>query len=233
MGSLIKFLITCLLSQLGTMIGAIVGVFDKEPSNEYIGFIISLSGGIMFSVVSFDLIPSGMEEMKTIGFLMWIIIGILLMFFIDLSLKGEAFEKIAILTAISLSIHNFPEGIIMGVGLGSNTLLGIKMCLTIAIHDIPEGLAVAAPVYAISKKKIKALLFAYATSLSTVIGGIIGYRIVFNKEFLGICYGISSGIMLYVVVFEMIPEGFKLCKVKKTSLGILIGYLLGFIMSLF
>ncbi|MFA6940936.1 MAG: ZIP family metal transporter [Clostridiaceae bacterium] len=231
MNNLIKILIGCVVSQLGTMLGAIIGVFDNNPTDKYLGFLISISGGLMLSVVSFDLIPEGIRSISYSMFYLILFVGILFMYLLDVFLGEESADKLALLTAISLSIHNFPEGVIMGIGFGSRTRLGLKMCFTIGIHDIPEGLAVAAPLY--KKKRKKAIIYAYLTSLTTPIGAIIGNKIALEKTFLGLSYGLAAGIMLYVVIFEMLPQGFRMGKTKKTALGVLIGYLLGFTMSLF
>lgn len=232
MNDLIKVLLGCFVSQLGTMIGAVIGVFDNNPSGKYLGFLISISGGLMLSVVSFDLIPEGIKSISFFMFYLILIAGILFMYLLDVFLGEESANKLALLTAISLSIHNFPEGVIMGMGFGSKTKLGLKMCFTIGIHDIPEGLAVAAPLNSSKNNRKKAVIYAYITSLTTPIGAIIGNKIALGQKFLGMSYGLASGIMLYVVIFEMLPESFKLGKTKKTALGILIGYLLGFTMSL-
>jgi len=231
LNNLIKILIGCVVSQLGTMLGAIIGVFDNNPTDKYLGFLISISGGLMLSVVSFDLIPEGIRSISYSMFYLILFVGILFMYLLDVFLGEESADKLALLTAISLSIHNFPEGVIMGIGFGSRTRLGLKMCFTIGIHDIPEGLAVAAPLY--KKKRKKAIIYAYLTSLTTPIGAIIGNKIALEKTFLGLSYGLAAGIMLYVVIFEMLPQGFRMGKTKKTALGVLIGYLLGFTMSLF
>lgn len=232
MGVLVKVLIGCFISQLGTMLGAVIGVFDNNPTDKYLGFLISISGGLMLSVVSFDLIPEGIRNISYLMFYLILVIGILFMYLLDVFLGEESANKLALLTALSLSIHNFPEGVIMGIGFGSRTKLGLKMCFTIAIHDIPEGLAVAAPLYSYKKKRKKAILYTYLTSLTTPIGAVIGNKIALGETFLGTSYGLAAGIMLYVVIFEMLPQAFRIGKTKQAALGILIGYLLGFTMSL-
>lgn len=232
MNNLIKILAGCVVSQLGTMIGAIIGVFDRNPTDKYLGFLISISAGLMLSVVSFDLIPEGIKSINYFQFYLILFIGIMFMYMLDAFLGEDKADKLALLTAISLSIHNFPEGVIMGIGFGSKTKLGLKMCFTIGIHDIPEGLAVAAPLYFSKKKRKNGLIYAYLTSLTTPIGAIIGNKIALGKSFLGLSYGLAAGIMLYVVIFEMLPQGFRIGKAKKTAIGILTGYILGFTMSL-
>ncbi|XLT43070.1 hypothetical protein HN873_035674 [Arachis hypogaea] len=52
-----------------------------------------------------------------------------------------------IITAIGISLHNFPEG--MGVFFGSvkGLQVGLNLALAIALHNIPKGIAIALPVY--------------------------------------------------------------------------------------
>lgn len=59
------------------------------------------------------------------------------------------------MTALGLILHNFPEGILMGVGFQAGNRLGLKMAIIISIHDIPEGIAVATPLIASNEKRVK------------------------------------------------------------------------------
>lgn len=52
-----------------------------------------------------------------------------------------------IITAVGISLHNFPEGIAVFLGSLKGLRVGISLALAIALHNIPEGIAVALPVY--------------------------------------------------------------------------------------
>ena len=137
----------------------------------------------------------------------------------------------AILTAVGLTLHNFPEGIIMGCSFFVGGSLGIKMCILIAIHDVPEGLAVTAPMVASRMDPLKIFLFTAVTALPTAFGAAIGLFIGgISQTVLGTSLGLASGIMLYVVCFSMIPEAIKLWGGRMSKMGILLGILLGFTM---
>ena len=77
-------------------------------------------------------------------------------------------EKMGVMTALGISLHNFPEGLVVfnatvvGVCrlpaasfflpylfqyLTQCTGRGLAVALAIALHNIPEGIAVALPIY--------------------------------------------------------------------------------------
>lgn len=102
------------------------------------------------------------------------------------------------------------------------------MSLIIAVHDIPEGIAVSAPLVAARMKISKILFYAFVTAFPTAIGTWVGAYIAnISADILGACLSFASGIMLYVVCGEMIPESSKLWQGLSSTIGILTGLILG------
>jgi zinc transporter, ZIP family len=227
------------VSLIGTMLGASLGIIFKKPSNRLLGAIIGFAGGLMLSIVVFDLIPEAMSNWSFIGTLLFCILGILAISMIDrvINLSNGNFVqnkhvKVAFMAAIGLMLHNLPEGVIMGIGFLAGQSLGFKMSLIIAIHDIPEGIAVSAPLMASNVRVRKILLFAFLTAFPTAIGTLIGAYIgSISQNVLGACLAFASGIMMYVVCGEMFPESSKLWDGITSTIGILTGILLGLIMT--
>ncbi|NMM61556.1 ZIP family metal transporter [Clostridium sp. P21] len=216
------------------MIGASLGVMVKKPSDKMLGTMIGFAGGLMLSVVVFDLIPEALNKWNFGGTLLFCIIGIAVIAFIDNkvnigSISGHL--KIAFMAAIGLAIHNFPEGIIMGCGFAAGSTLGIKMSIIIAVHDIPEGIAVSAPLVASRMKVSKILFYAFVTAFPTAIGTWVGAYIAnISTNVLAACLSFASGIMLYVVCGEMIPESSRLWEGLTSTIGVLGGVIVGLTM---
>lgn len=226
-----------IVSLIGTMLGASLGVVVKKPSKRLLGAIIGFAGGLMLSIVVFDLLPEAMSEWSFIGTLFFCFLGIAVIIFIDRKINldkigGNQHMKVAFMAALGLMLHNLPEGIIMGCGFLAGQSLGVKMSIIIAIHDVPEGIAVSAPLMASNVKVHKILLYAFLTAFPTAIGTWIGAYIgSISSNVLGACLAFASGIMLYVVCGEMFPESSKLWDGITSSLGILAGIMLGLIMT--
>lgn len=228
--------LSALISLIGTMIGASIGVVVKNPSKRALGLILGFAGGLMLSIVMFDLIPEAIIKLGLKGTLFFSVIGILIVVLIDssLSAKKNNFNghfKVAFLTALGLMLHNFPEGIIMGCGFLAGKSLGLKMSIIIAIHDIPEGLAVAAPLMLSKVRVSKILFYVLITALPTALGAWIGiFAGSVSTDTLGACLALASGIMLYVVCGELLPESNKTWDGLTSTIGILSGILLGLVM---
>ena len=229
-------LLSTVISLIGTMIGASIGVIVRRPSKKLLGFILGFAGGLMLSIVVFDLIPEATHKWSFWGTVLFCILGILLVLIIDCFLVTKKANinsgvKVAFMTALGLMLHNFPEGIIMGVGFLTGKTLGLKMSLIIAIHDIPEGMAVSAPLMVSKVSVSKILFYVFITALPTAVGAWIGiFAGSISANTLGACLAAASGIMLYVVCGELLPEATKVWEGVSSTLGILIGVILGLIM---
>lgn len=228
-----------IISLIGTMFGASLGIIVKKPSNRLLGAIIGFAGGLMLSIVVFDLIPEAIDNWSFTGTLFFCILGILAISMLDRIINNTSSSfaknkhmKVAFMAAIGLMLHNLPEGVIMGVGFLAGQSLGFKMSLIIAIHDIPEGIAVSAPLMASKVRVRKILLYAFLTAFPTAIGTMIGaYLGSISDNILGACLALASGIMMYVVCGEMFPESSKLWDGITSTAGILTGIFLGLIMT--
>ena len=225
-----------LVSLIGTMIGASIGVIVRRPSDRLMGAILGFAGGLMLSIVVFDLIPESIEKWSFSGTLFFCIVGIVLVIIIDnlftvRNVKYNSHVKVAVMTALGLMLHNFPEGIIMGCGFMAGKSLGLRMSIIIAIHDIPEGLAISAPLMVSKVKVSKILLYVFITTLPTAIGAWIGiFAGSISPDALGACLAVASGIMLYVVCGELLPESIKVWEGITSTLGLIGGVMLGLIM---
>lgn len=225
------------IALIGTMLGALLGVVMNKPSRKFLGSIIGFASGLMLSIVVFELIPESIEKTGFVGTLLFLILGIIIVVIIDKishlsSNVNSEYTKVAFMVALGIMLHNFPEGLIMGFGFVNGESLGLKMSLIIAIHDIPEGLAVAAPLMLSGTKSRRILFYAFLTALPTAIGAWIGIYIgSISINVLGSALAFASGVMLYVIYGEMIPESKKLWSGTISTLGMLLGIIVGLIMT--
>merc|ERR1712130_218013 len=86
-------------------------------------------------------------------------------------LRAAELMRLGLLMCLVMTLHNLPEG--FAVAFSSFTDFGPYMAFAIAIHNIPEGVIVAAPVYAATGSRWKAMAIALASGLSEPIGALI------------------------------------------------------------
>ena len=122
---------------------------------------------------------------------------------------GEATELSRIwLFVIAITLHNFPEGMAVGVGFAGGELSnGLPLTLGIGLQNIPEGLAVSVALLSVGYEKTQAALFAALTGLVEPIGGLLGAVAVSSAAALmPWALAFSAGAMLFIISDEIIPE---------------------------
>jgi ZIP family zinc transporter len=122
--------------------------------------------------------------------------------------------RLGMLMMVSLTIHNFPEGLAVVVSALSSQKLGIIMCVAIGLHNIPEGLTIAVPIYAATGDRRHAFLMASASGLSEPLGALTALLflrpyMLQNPNIVGYAMCAVGGIMSAVSFKELIPEGLK------------------------
>jgi len=129
---------------------------------------------------------------------------------------------------IAVTIHNFPEGLAVGVSFGTDQIAsGIIVAMAIGLQNIPEGTAVAMPLLREGYKQRKAFLIALFTGLVEPIGAFIGVVAVsVAKFFLGFGMAFAAGAMIFVVTDEIIPEMHGKKYARQVTFGIIFGFVL-------
>ncbi|CAG8496780.1 32167_t:CDS:2, partial [Racocetra persica] len=126
--------------------------------------------------------------------------------------------QIGIQTAIAISIHKFPEGLITFVSSKASRSLGISLFAAIALHNIVEGLTIALPIYIATRSRIKAFLYASILGgLSQPLGALIGWLFLnesffncWNHYFIyGALFAATSGLMGVICINGMLPQAIK------------------------
>ncbi len=228
-----------IVCSVGTGLGAVIATSFRKSSNVVMSSIMAIAGGLMLSVVTFDLIPEAIL-MGGLGLtLAGIFIGVLFVSLLDILLphtfllkKYGKHIKTALLLGLGLAAHNFPEGLAIGSGFMGGRALGFKLALVIGMHDIPEGAAVASPLMQSRLSRVKIILLTTLTALPTAIGTYFGAILGdISKTFITLCLSFAGGTMLYIVCGELIPESKDLFKGIFSTISIIIGIVLGLLIT--
>lgn len=112
------------------------------------------------------------------------------------------------LFVIAITLHNFPEGLAVGVSFGSpDQTAGYATAFGIGLQNVPEGLAVALSLAAVGYSRLFSFLVAVLTGLIEPVGGFLGIGLIsLSSELLPWGLGFAGGAMIWVVSSEIIPE---------------------------
>ena len=133
--------------------------------------------------------------------------------------------------ALAVTIHNFPEGMAVGVAIAGAMTADFSMAgalalsLGIAIQNVPEGAIISMPLRAEGNSRLKAFGIGALSGIVEPLGGAL--VLLLTTSILGIMpymLAFAAGAMLYVVVEELIPE---YSGGKHSNIGT-IGFALGF-----
>jgi ZIP family zinc transporter len=126
--------------------------------------------------------------------------------------EQKKLANMGLMTALAISIHNFPEGLLCFVGYIADPAVGVSLAVAIGIHNIPEGLCVAIPVYYSTGSRCKAFAWGMLSGVSEILGGFLGWMVLANAvspDTYGALFGIVGGMMVMICISELIPTAHR------------------------
>lgn len=238
-------IVASLLAGCATGLGALPVFFTRNVSERINDGMLGFAAGVMLAATSFSLIVPALEyggggvrgaAIAAFG----ILLGGLFLDMVDRYAphrhflpgldgggEGSALAKIW-LFVIAIAIHNFPEGLAVGVATGSGDLSnGITLALGIGLQNLPEGLAVAVALVGQGYSPLKSFGIALATGLVEPVGGLIGVAgVVLARPIIPYALAFAAGAMLFVISDEIIPETHKRGNERIASLMVLTGFVI-------
>lgn len=126
-----------------------------------------------------------------------------------------------------VAAHNLPEGMATFLATLADPVGGLTLAGAIAIHNVPEGIAVAAPVYAATGSRARAVGWAAVSGLTEPIGGLLGLvllRVIVPDGMFELILCFVAGLMIAVSLRELIPTSHRY---RTASLQLPLGLMLG------
>lgn len=235
-----------LIPFIGTSLGSFFVFFLKKDLNKKFNKImIGFAAGVMIAASVWSLIMPSVEMAEKQKVISWIpaSVGLALgvMFLIIVSkfadrIKTKSDKNVNMLL-FSVTLHNIPEGMAVGVCfagflLGTNgidLITAMLLSIGIAIQNIPEGAIISMPLKMEGKNKIKSFMCGVLSGIVEPIAAVVTILLLeIVVPILPYLLSFAAGAMIYVVAEELIPE---MHEKDKSSLGV-IGLIIGFIIMM-
>jgi len=210
-----------------TALGASLVFVFKKINKNILDAMLGLAAGVMIAASFWSLLSPAINmadnlKMNTmlvvsLGFLS----GGLLLFIGDKVMNKlqkntiSGTNKRIMMLITSITLHNIPEGLAVGVAFGS-TLYGLDgatlmsawtLALGIGIQNFPEGTAVSVPLRREGLSRKKSFFFGQLSGIVEPIAGVLGALLVLKMRIiLPFLLAFAAGAMIYVVTEELIPE---------------------------
>lgn len=223
---IIQALIATIFTWLLTAIGASIVFFFKDIKKNIMDIMLSISSGIMIAASYFSLLKPAIEMANNLNMVSWFVVTIgfisggLLIFignkiFDSVATSSNSRLKRMLMLVISITLHNIPEGLAVGVSFGSliynldgvSVMSSSLLALGIGIQNLPEGGAVSIPLRREGLSRRKSFIYGQLSGIVEPICGVLGALVVLKvRLLLPFLLSFAAGAMIYVVTIELIPE---------------------------
>ena len=233
-----------------TMLGAAVVFFFKKINKTIMDGMLGFAAGVMIAASFWSLLSPGIEMAENLHMNSWMVaflgfftggfilyIGDTIYSFYDEKHpkndnKQDSFKR-CLMLIFSITLHNIPEGLAVGVAFGSlayglegaTISSALILALGIGLQNFPEGSAVSLPLRREGYSRVKSFFYGQASGIVEPIAGVLGALLVIKvRMLLPFLLSFAAGAMIYVVVEELIPESQTNTKKDLMALFTLIGF---------
>ena len=213
---------TAIAGVLGTGIGGVVGAMLQKDSNRVVSLLLSFAGGVMVSVVCFDLVTEAIDtNVGIFAVIMAIVLGVAIVYLLNYLIDRKTNPEVPHIDAKHPKTADDLDELIHSDHLEQHAakkdnklslfVAGVVMACAIALHNVPEGMTIGA---------------SYASN-----GGVMGSSALVLAVLIGL-HNIPEGMAVSVPLISGGMNRWKAILITALSgaptiIGALLGYLLG------
>lgn len=254
------FIATC-FTWFVTALGAATVFFFKQVNRKLMDGMLGFTAGVMIAASYWSLLAPAIQMTReqndntpvwlpaTIGFLSGgVFIRMIDLFLPHLHLGFPTSEaegvptkwRRSILLVLAITLHNFPEGLAIGVAFGavaanlsSATLAGaVALAIGIGIQNFPEGMAISVPLRTEGMSRLKSFWYGQSSALVEPVAGVLGATAaLLMRPILPYALAFAAGAMIFVVVEELIPESHLGKNADIATSGAMLGFVIMMILD--
>lgn len=240
---IIQALLATLFTWAVTALGAALVFMFKKIHKNILDSMLGIAAGVMIAASFWSLLSPSIEmaNVLKINIILSVAGGFLsggLLLFIGDKVMNKMQNKSSnlkrtLMLIVSITLHNIPEGLAVGVAFGS-TLYGLDgatlmsawtLAIGIGIQNFPEGTAVSVPLRREGFSRNKSFVYGMLSGVVEPISGVLGALLVLKvRIILPFLLAFAAGAMIYVVIQELIPESQTNENKEVISMCTLIGF---------
>lgn len=209
-----------------TALGASIVFFFKSPKKTFMDAMLGYASGVMIAASYWSLLSPAIQMASQLNMDVILIIslgflsgGFVLfagdLFFSNFQKNTSSERKRSMMLMFSMTLHNIPEGLAVGIGFGSlmfelegaTLASACLLALGIGLQNFPEGTAVSVPLLREGVSRKKAFFYGQLSGAVEPLAAVTGALMVLQiQRILPFMLSFAAGAMIYVVVEELIPE---------------------------
>lgn len=242
---------------LVTAAGAATVLFLRKPTQKFMDGALGMAAGVMIAASYWSLLAPAIEMSEDLGdwaffpALVGFVLGAVALRVIDRllphlhpDLAAHPAEAEGVHTSwrrttlliLAITIHNFPEGLAVGVAFGAAANMAgadrlaqiggaVALAIGIGLQNFPEGSAVSLPLRREGMSRLRALWYGQLSAIVEPIAGVLGAGLVIlMRPILPYALAFAAGAMIFVVAEELIPESQRKGNVDVATMGVILGF---------
>lgn len=235
-----------------TAAGAVPVFFTRQINQKLMDGLLGMAAGVMIAASFWSLLAPAITLSEEMGYPPWLppLIGFLAggasLWGIDKILPhlhpGLALSEAegvstswrrSTLLVLAITLHNFPEGLAVGVAFGAaaagipgaSVAGALALALGIGLQNLPEGTAVAMPLRREGLSRFKSFMYGQMSGTVEPLAGVLGAAVVMiMRPFLPFALAFAAGAMIFVVAEELIPEAQRRGDTDIPTIGVMVGF---------
>ena len=238
-----------------TVLGSSIVFFFKSINKFIMDVMLSISAGIMMAASFFSLLEPAISISNEIGLTTWFVVlsgfscGIIIIFIGDKLLdylekcgkKSISKLKRSIMLFSSITLHNIPEGLVIGVSYGAimysfnsaSLTSALALTIGIGIQNFPEGSAISLPLRRDGLSRFKSFIIGSLSACVEPIFAVIGAILVVKiRTILPFILSLTAGAMIFVTIMELVPEALTNKRKDLMALFVMLGFSIMMVLEL-
>jgi ZIP family zinc transporter len=245
-------LLATLFTWLVTALGAALVFLFREIKPKVLDGMLGFSAGVMIAASVWSLLIPAIDLSAGGPLPVWLpaVVGFMLgggfLRLIDMVLphlhlgfRDEEVEGLptrwrrSVLLVLAITMHNFPEGLAVGVAFGAaaagfpaaTVASAVALAIGIGLQNFPEGTAVSVPLRREGLTRRRSFLYGQASGMVEPIAGVIGAAaVLLVAPILPYALAFAAGAMIFVVAEELIPEAQRAGFTDVATFGTMLGF---------
>jgi len=238
MSSVLQPFLLSLIAGLATGIGGIIVLLLRRVSDRIVSLSMGFASGVMLMVAFNNLFLEAEKFITHIELIILFSFGAVTMIVLDLAIphielvsrnadsKSAQMVRTGTLIAVGITLHNFPEGLVVAAGYAYAPSLGLIITIAILLHNIPEGVATAIPFMKAGTKPSRIATITFLSGLAEPLAALVGaiaLSIIGTRTVIGYSLVFAAGVMTYITADELIPVAHEYGFKHTVSVGLLFG----------
>ena len=235
-------LVAVIVVSLVSLVGVFTLSIKEEVIKKYTFLLVSLAVGALLGDAFIHLIPEAFESGINPLFISLLIIGGIVLFFIFEKFlhwhhHGDDADEhnihpVGKLVLFSDGVHNFIDGMIIGISFMVSLPLGVATTLAVILHEIPQEIGDFAVLLHAGYSRKRALWLNFLSALTAVLGTLVAFILgEAGESITAWVLPLAAGGFIYIAMTDLIPELHK-TKGEKHSLFQLLALVLGVVLMI-